>query len=161
MSYEQQEIRPGFRPHPDRINLSFILHYKARPSQRDAFPLPTMLPASSQVLGHTAGFNKLGRKKQVELCVDSVTADMKSIADLLVQRLKNGHIEVGPLAIPYDPSSESTRHEPSGNDYNIGFVNKTGQNLYDLSLSYGEQKWPVRFRTLFPECSWDALTIWI
>jgi hypothetical protein len=64
---------------------------------------------------------------------------MKSIADQLAQRLKNGPIDVGPLLIPYDPASERTKRKPSDNDYNIGFVNKTGQNLYDLSLSYGEQ----------------------
>lgn len=139
MGYVQQENRPGFQPHPDRINLSFVLHYKAHPAQRGV-SFTYMLPASSQALGHTAGFSKLGRDKQVALCVDSVTADMKSIAEQLVQRLKNGPIDVGPLAIPYDPSSASRQREPSDNDYKIGFVNKTGQNLYDLSLSYGEQE---------------------
>jgi hypothetical protein len=139
MSYEQQENRVGFQPHPDRIDLSFILHYKARPSQRDIH-FVYMLPASSQSLGQSAGFSKLGRDKQTELCVESVTADMKSIADQLVQRLKNGPIKVGPLLIPYDPAAERTKRKPSDNDYNIGFVNKTGQNLYDLSLSYEEQE---------------------
>lgn len=139
MGYVQQENRPGFQPHPDRINLSFVLHYKTHPAQRGV-SFTYMLPASSQALGHTAGFSKLGRDKQVALCVESVTADMKSIADQLVQRLKNGPINVGPLAIPYRSSSESQKHEPSDNDYKIGFVNKTGQNLYDLSVSYGEQE---------------------
>jgi hypothetical protein len=139
MSYEQQKNRPGFQPNPDRIDLIFMLHYKARPSQRDIH-FVYMLPASSQALGQTAGFSKLGRDKQTDLCVASVTADMKSIADQLVQRLKNGPIEVGPLAIPYDPASESTKRKPTDNDYDIGFLNKTGQNLYDLSVSYGEQE---------------------
>jgi hypothetical protein len=139
MSYQQQENRPGFQPHPDRIDLIFILHYKARPSKRDIH-FAYMLPASAQALGQTAGFSKLGRDKQIEICVKSVTADMKSIADQLVQRLKNGPIEVGPLTIPYDAPSESTKRTPSDNDYNIGFVNKTGQNLYGLNLYYGEQE---------------------
>jgi hypothetical protein len=99
-----------------------------------------MLPALSQALGHAAGYSKLERDKQAALCVDSVTADMKNIADQLVHRLKNGPIEVGPLAIPYDPAAPRERREPSDQDYDIAFVNKTGQNLYDLSLSYGEQE---------------------
>ena len=139
MDYVQPENRLGFQPLPDRINPTFVLHYKARPSQR-GISFTYMLPASSQALGHTAGFSKLGRDKQVALCVDSVTADMKSIADQLVQRLKNGPVDVGPLAIPYDPSSASRQRGPSDNDYKIGFVNKTAQNLYDLTLSYGEQE---------------------
>jgi hypothetical protein len=139
MSYEQQKNQPGFQPHPDRIDLIFILHYKARPSQRWV-SFTYALPASSQALGQTAGFSKVGRDKQTDLCVESVTADMKSIADQLVQRLKNGPIEVGPLGIPYDPASENTKRKPTDNDYNIGFVNKTGQNLFDVSLSYGEQE---------------------
>jgi hypothetical protein len=139
MSYGRQETKSGFQPYPDRIDLGFILHYKAPPAQR-SIHFSYMLPASSQALGHAAGFGKLERDKQVELCVESVTADMKSIAQQLVQRLKNGPIEVGSLAIPYDGSSESQKHEPSANDYKIGFVNKTGQNLYDLSVSYGEQE---------------------
>jgi hypothetical protein len=65
---------------------------------------------------------------------------MKSIGQQLVQRLTNGPIEVGSLAIPYDGSSKSQKHEQSDNDYKIGFVNKTRQNLYDLSVSYGEQE---------------------
>jgi hypothetical protein len=65
---------------------------------------------------------------------------MKSIADQLAQRLKNEPVDVGPLAIPYDPSSESAKRVPSDKDYKIGFVNKTGQNLYDLSVSYGDQE---------------------
>ncbi len=138
MSYEQQENQPGFQPRPDRIDLSFMLHYKARPSQR-SIHFVYMLPAPSQALGQTTDFSKLGRDKQTDLCVESVTADMKSIADQLAQRLKNGPIDVGPLLMPYDPASESTKRKPSDNDYNIGFVNKTGQNLYDLSLFYGEQ----------------------
>jgi hypothetical protein len=139
MSYQQQENRPGFQPYPDRIDLIFMLHYKARPSQRDIH-FVYMLPASSQALGQTAGFSKLGQDKQTALCVESVTADMKRIADELAQRLKTGPIEVGPLSIPYDPASERTTRKPSDKDYNIGFVNKAGQNLYDLSLSYGEQE---------------------
>jgi len=139
MNYVQEENRPGFQPNPDRINLIFTLHYKARPSQRWVH-FTYMLPASSQALGQTVGFSKLGRDKQTDLCVENVTADMKSIADQLVQRLKSGPIEVGPLAIPYDPSSQSAEREPSDNDYDIGFLNKTGQNLYDLSVSYGEQE---------------------
>ena len=114
MSYERQEIQPGFQPYPDRIDLSFILHYKAQPAQR-SIRFAYMLPASSQALGHTAGFSNLGRDKQAALCVDSVTADMKSIADQLAQRLKNGPIEVGPVAIPYDASSGKGRHKPSNN----------------------------------------------
>jgi hypothetical protein len=139
MNYVQKEDRPSFQPNPDRINLNFTLHYKARPSQRWVH-FTYMLPASSQDLGHAAGFSKLERDKQVALCVDSVTADMKSIADQLVHRLKNGPIEVGPLAIPYDPAAPNERREPSDQDYDIAFVNKTGQNLYDLSLSYGEKE---------------------
>ena len=139
MSYERPERGSGFQPYPDRIDLIFTLHYKAPPAQRTVH-FAYMLPASSQALGHTAGFSKLARDKQVELCVESVTADMKSIAQQLVQRLKNGPIDVGSLAIPYDGSSESGKHEPSDNDYNIGFVNKAGQNLYDLSVSYGDQE---------------------
>jgi len=139
MDYVQQENRPGFQPHPDRINLNFELNYKARPSFRNVY-FTYMLPASSQALGQTAGFSKLGRDKQTDLCIESVTADMKSIADQLAQRLKNGPIEVGSLAIPYDPSSGSAKREPSDKDYKIGFVNRTGQNIYDLSASYGEQE---------------------
>lgn len=139
MSYERQETRPGFQPNPDRIDLIFMLHYKARPSQRWVH-FTYMLPASSRALGHAGGYSKLKREKQVAICVDSVTADMKSIADQLVHRLKNGPIEVGPLTIPYDPAASRERGEPSDQDYDIGFVNKTGQNLYDLSLSYGEQE---------------------
>jgi len=139
MNYVLQDNRPGFQPHPDRINLIFTLHYKTPPSERWVH-FTYMLPAASQALGQTAGFSKLRQDKQDELCVASVTADMKSIADQLVQRLKNGPIEVGPLGIPYDPSSASRQHGPSDKDYKIEFVNKTGQNLYDLSVSYGEQE---------------------
>ena len=138
VSYRREKIEPGFQPSPDRIQASFDLHYKAR-SARRSVSFNCMLPASSQALGQTAGFSKLERDKQVALCITSVTADMKSIADQLVEHLKHGPIEVGPLGIPYDPSSEGKRHEPSDNDYKIGFVNKTGENLYDLSVSYGEQ----------------------
>ncbi len=138
MSYERQKMQPGFQPDPDRIDLSFVLHYKARSANRSV-DFTYMLPALSQALGQTAGFSKLERDKQVALCIESVAADMKSIADHLAQHLKNGPIEVGPLLIPYGPSSPNRQREPSGNDYKIGFVNKTGQNLYDLSLSYGDQ----------------------
>ncbi len=139
MAYREQKNQPGFQPHPDHIDLNFTLHYKTPPSQR-WIHFTYMLPASSRALGQTAGFSKLGRGKQTDLCVESVTEDMKSIADQLLQRLKNGPIDVGPLAIPYDPASERTKRKPTDNDYDIVFVNKTGQNLYDLSLTYGEQE---------------------
>jgi hypothetical protein len=139
MNYLEKENRRGFQPNPDRINLNFTLHYKARPSQRWVH-FTYMLPASSQALGHAPGYSKLEQDKQVALCVDSVAADMKSIADQLVNRLKNGPVEVGPLAIPYDPAAAHERREPSDQDYDIAFVNKTEQNLYDLSLAYGEQE---------------------
>ena len=54
--------------------------------------------------------------------------------------MKNGPISVGGLTTPYDPASESAKRKPTANDYDIGFLNKTGQNLYDLSVSYGEQE---------------------
>src|ERR1035438_3496314 len=34
MSYVLQKPQLNFQPNPDRINLSFMLHYKARPAQR-------------------------------------------------------------------------------------------------------------------------------
>jgi hypothetical protein len=140
MSYEAQKRVPGFQPNPDRIDLSFMLHYKGPTAQRSV-RFVHMLPATSRQLGGSAGFGKLDRDKQVRLCVASVTADLKAIADDLVERLKHGPIEVGGLAFPYVPGvSPLPKQKTSEGDYKITFVNKTGENLYNLSVSYGKQE---------------------
>jgi len=117
-----------------------MLHYKAQPARR-SIGFTYMLPQSSQVLGHTGGFSKLERNQQIALSVESVTSDMKSIAQQLVQRLRNGPITVGSLLIPSTNTfSQPITRKPSADDYKIGFVNKAGQNLYDLSVSYDEKE---------------------
>lgn len=140
MSYVQQKKEPGFQPHPDHIDLSFILHYKTQPAQRP-IGFTYELPESSQTLGHTAGFSKLQRNQQIALTVESVTSDMKSIARQLVQRLRNGPITVGSLTIRNTNAvSQPVTGNPSANEYKIGLVNKTGQNLYGLSVSYDDKE---------------------
>ena len=140
MSYVQQKLKSGFQPHPDRIDLSFILRYKAQPALRP-IGFSYMLPQSSQSLGHTAGFSKLDRNQQIALSAESVTSDMKSIAQQLVQRLRNGPITVGSLSLRNTNAfSQPITRNPAADDYRIGFINRVGQNLYDLSVSYDEKE---------------------
>jgi hypothetical protein len=87
MSYQPAKMQAGFQPHPDRIDLSFIVQDMSQSTTRP-IRFIYMLPASSQSLGHTADFSKLGRKEQVGLCVKSITSDMAGIAQELVQKLK-------------------------------------------------------------------------
>jgi hypothetical protein len=87
MSYQPPKMQTGFLPHPDRVDLSFIVYDKPQ-GEPKPIHLVYMLPASSQALGHTPGFSKLTRHEQVALCVKSVTSDMEGIAQELVQKLK-------------------------------------------------------------------------
>jgi hypothetical protein len=84
MSYESPKMQAGFLPHPDRVDLSFIV--EGEPPKPIHFIY--MLPASSQALGHTTDFSKLGRDEQIALCVKSVTSDMEGIAQEIVQELR-------------------------------------------------------------------------
>ena len=88
MSYLETKFQQGFHPHPDRIDLSFLVKDKAQGTMKPLH-FVYMLPTSSQALGHMAGFTKLGRNEQVLLCVKSVTSDMESITQELVQKLKD------------------------------------------------------------------------
>jgi hypothetical protein len=87
MSYQPPKRQAGFQPHPDRVDLNFIVHEMSQGTNRPIH-FVYMLPASSQALGHTPDFDKLRHSEQVAVCVKSVTSDMESIAQELVQKLK-------------------------------------------------------------------------
>ena len=87
LTYLETSYQPGFRPNPDRVDVCFLLHDKAT-GKFKPFEFMYMLPASSQKLGRTTGFSKLGRNEQALLCIKSVTSDMECIAQELVRKLK-------------------------------------------------------------------------
>lgn len=97
MSYEQTELRTGFQARPDRVDLSFIVKDKSSGAIRP-FHMVYMLPPSSEALGQTAGFTRLGREEQAALCVKSVSSDMEGIAQELVQNFRMSDISLKPAA---------------------------------------------------------------
>ena len=97
MSYEQPGLRTGFQPRPDRVDMSFVVKDKSKGAIRP-FHMVYMLPPSSQALGQTAGFTRLGRDEQVALCVKSVSLDMEGIAQELVQKFEMPNTSLEPAA---------------------------------------------------------------
>lgn len=87
MRYVDEEYEPGYVPRPDRINVTFLIEDKVR-GRNSLLRFDYMLPESSQDLGDTSGFRNFSRKEQMQICVESVTADMEGIAQELVKKLK-------------------------------------------------------------------------
>jgi hypothetical protein len=87
MRYVDEEYEPGYVPSPDRIDVTFLLEDQAQGTNA-LLQFDYMLPKSSQKLGRTSGFSKFARKEQMQLCVESVTADMEGITQELVKKLE-------------------------------------------------------------------------
>jgi hypothetical protein len=86
--YEGDKPRSGFVPHPDRVEVSIGIEDKIQGTTK-FIRFFYMLPESSRALGSTPSFTKLGRDEKIARCVDSVTVDMKGIAQELVHKLKD------------------------------------------------------------------------
>ena len=89
MRYVDEEYEPGYVPSPDRVNVTFLIENTAQ-GTNSMLQFDYMLPKSSQKLGRTSGFPDFARKEQMQICVESVTADMEGIAQELVKQLKTG-----------------------------------------------------------------------
>jgi hypothetical protein len=89
MRYEDEEYEPGYVPRPDRVDVTFLIEDKAK-GTNSLLQFDYLLPKTSLELGRTSGFSKFARSEQIQLCVESVTADMEAIAQELVKKLKGG-----------------------------------------------------------------------
>jgi hypothetical protein len=95
MRYVDEEFEPGYVPSPDRINVTFLIENTAQ-GTNSMLKFDYMLPKSSQKLGRTSGFRDFARKEQMQICVESVTADMEGITQELVKKLKGGTESANP-----------------------------------------------------------------
>ena len=89
MRYVDEEYEPGYVSSPDRVNVTFLIENTAQ-GTNSMLRFDYMLPKASQKLGRTSGFSDFARKEQMQICVESVTADMEGIAQELVKQLKPG-----------------------------------------------------------------------
>jgi hypothetical protein len=89
MRYVDEEYEPGYVPSPDRVNVTFLIENTTQ-GTNSMLQFDYMLPKSSQKLGRTSGFRDFARREQMQICVESVTADMEGITQELVQKLKGG-----------------------------------------------------------------------
>jgi hypothetical protein len=87
LSYYEGDEHNGYLPHPDRAEASFELEDKVRGKIKH-FGFFYTLPESSRALGREPDFKKLGHDEKIDRCCETVTDDLRNIAQELAQKLK-------------------------------------------------------------------------
>jgi hypothetical protein len=87
LSYYEADKKNGYLTHPDRTDASFELEDTVR-GETKFIRFVYTLPESSRWPDRAPDFKKLGHDEQMARCVETVTDDLRNIAQELVQKLK-------------------------------------------------------------------------
>lgn len=84
--YSEGDKSGGYITRPDRVHVNFAVENAQGETKDIGFVY--MLPESSRWPDRAPGFKQLGHDEQTERCVETVTDDLRKIAQELVQKLK-------------------------------------------------------------------------